>query len=196
MWNIENKLPSSNDIIQASIHTANSKLSFGEVLDLWQSDINFQKLFEDYLANTPFSAFRWETPAISTANIKQDFEFVLLNSPKLERTADKKAFSEHFNNTTDNVVVFDNLSGDSTLIVPTPVKADDSYAHLATFSRNATKPQQHNLWSVVGHTMKQRLNSNPIWLSTAGAGVAWLHIRIDSRPKYYTYSPYCENKHI
>ncbi|MGI9175867.1 MAG: DUF6940 family protein [Rhodothermales bacterium] len=24
-----------------------------------------------------------------------------------------------------------------------------------------------------------------MWLSTAGGGVSWLHVRLDSRPKYY-----------
>lgn len=32
-----------------------------------------------------------------------------------------------------------------------------------------------------------------VWLSTCGTGVAWLHIRLDSRPKYYTYTPYKNN---
>ena len=25
----------------------------------------------------------------------------------------------------------------------------------------------------------------PVWLSTEGSGVPWLHVRMDSRPKYY-----------
>ncbi len=28
------------------------------------------------------------------------------------------------------------------------------------------------------------------WLNTEGGGVAWLHVRIDQRPKYYHYAPY------
>jgi Family of unknown function (DUF6940) len=28
------------------------------------------------------------------------------------------------------------------------------------------------------------------FFSTAGAGVAWLHVRLDDRPKYYGYPPY------
>jgi hypothetical protein len=38
--------------------------------------------------------------------------------------------------------------------------------------------------------MQRRLNNKPVWLSTAGAGVAWLHIRLDDRPKYYGYTPF------
>ena len=33
-------------------------------------------------------------------------------------------------------------------------------------------------------------NNEPIWFSTSGSGVAWLHFRLDSRPKYYTYKPF------
>ena len=30
----------------------------------------------------------------------------------------------------------------------------------------------------------------PMWLSTCGTGVAWVHMRLDQRPKYYTYTPF------
>lgn len=30
----------------------------------------------------------------------------------------------------------------------------------------------------------------PVWISTSGLGVPWLHVRIDDRPKYYQHAPY------
>ena len=33
-------------------------------------------------------------------------------------------------------------------------------------------------------------SQRPLWLSTNGLGVAWLHARIDARPKYYSHRPY------
>ena len=33
--------------------------------------------------------------------------------------------------------------------------------------------------------MQQRVSASPLWLSTAGMGVSWLHLRLDSRPKNY-----------
>ena len=42
------------------------------------------------------------------------------------------------------------------------------------------------------HAMDSRVGARPIWLSTAGHGVAWLHVRLDSRPKYYLHAPYRE----
>lgn len=33
-----------------------------------------------------------------------------------------------------------------------------------------------------------------IWMSTAGISTPWLHVRLDSRPKYYHYGPYLQAK--
>ena len=38
--------------------------------------------------------------------------------------------------------------------------------------------------------MARRVGARPVWLSTAGAGVSWLHVRLDDRPKYYGCGPY------
>jgi hypothetical protein len=38
--------------------------------------------------------------------------------------------------------------------------------------------------------MSERVGSKVVWLSTAGAGVSWLHVRLDDRPKYYQFEPY------
>jgi hypothetical protein len=35
-----------------------------------------------------------------------------------------------------------------------------------------------------------------MWLSTSGLGVAWLHIRLDSTPKYYQHQPYTSRDRI
>ena len=56
-----------------------------------------------------------------------------------------------------------------------------------------------NLWKQVGETMQLRLESDAVdgkrvWLSTSGLGVPWLHVRLDSEPKYYTWTEYKERK--
>ena len=41
-----------------------------------------------------------------------------------------------------------------------------------------------------GQAIRENLGPIPRWLSTAGLGVPWLHLRLDTRPKYYQYGPY------
>ncbi|MDJ0803596.1 MAG: hypothetical protein QNI97_12050, partial [Desulfobacterales bacterium] len=101
------------------------------------------------------------------------------------------AFAEHFEKAdVGGVVAFPNLGGDAILIAPCPVVARSDYGHLAVYLRNSHVRQQHLLWALVGAAMQRRISSKPVWLNTAGGGVAWLHVRLDDRPKYYGYAPY------
>ena len=75
-------------------------------------------------------------------------------------------------------------------MVPCPRGNNNAYGHLAAFVRNAPHGQIHRLLSSVAGAMQSRLTQAPLWLSTAGDGVAWLHVRIDQRPKYFGYGPY------
>ena len=42
----------------------------------------------------------------------------------------------------------------------------------------------------VAAAVRRRVSDPPVWLSTAGMGVSWLHLRLDSQPKYYRHGPY------
>ena len=126
----------------------------------------------------------------------QDFLFVLLNAPSfVERRTDVSTFKSKF--TTDEeqcgVVVFSNLSGDATMVVPSPRADSNVYGHLAAFLRGAPEEQTDALWRIVGDTVESKISQTPLWLNTAGGGVAWLHVRLDSRPKYYGFTPYKES---
>jgi hypothetical protein len=76
------------------------------------------------------------------------------------------------------------------MVVPCPVADADAYGHLAAFVRLAPEVQRHALWQSVGGAMARRVGTKPVWLSTAGAGVSWLHVRLDDRPKYYGFAAY------
>jgi hypothetical protein len=116
---------------------------------------------------------------------------VLLDSPGLARDPDAGAFAEHFSGAgAGGVVEFPNLGRDAILVVPCPDGPLSAYSHLAAFVRQAPEPQKHALWAAVGAAMQRRLGGKPVWLSTAGAGVSWLHVRLDDRPKYYGHWPY------
>lgn len=85
---------------------------------------------------------------------------------------------------------FPNLGGDALLVVPAPGEPLSAYPHIGTFVRHAPREQRDRLWQRVGEVMTERLGQQPVWLNTAGTGVAWLHVRLDDRPKYYQHEPY------
>src|SRR5262245_14374376 len=126
-----------------------SQLTFANVLDGWQNDASFRARFNAELAGVPYSAFRWETPAVTNATASQPFEFVVLDSPGLTRTPEPEAFAEHFRGATATVIDFPNLGGDAIMVVPRPLADVEVYVHLAAFVRGARGTQQKGLWEVV-----------------------------------------------
>ena len=192
MWTSRSEQMADGRQLKVAIDLDASPVSYAEVLRRWQHDADFRSLFIALLADSQFSAFRWETSPITTATADRPFEFVLLDSPGLASSPDAEAFAEHFAGAgSDGVVEFPNLGKDAIMVVPCPNNGPlSAYGHLAAFVRQAPRSQQHALWARVGAAMQRRLGDQPVWLSTAGAGVSWLHVRLDDRPKYYGYRPY------
>lgn len=171
--------------------TGTRLLSWGEALALWTDDPAFSDAFVSILAATPWDAFRWETPPLLERDLDQPFEFVVIDSPELIGSPDPTPFAEHFRRVNlESVISFPNLGNDAQLVVPCPVAGDDVYTHLACFVRGAPEAQQRALWHEVGLAMERRSGDTPVWLNTAGGGVAWLHVRLDDQPKYYVHAPY------
>ena len=177
--------------IKFVIEQDSSPMSNAAVIHGWQNDFDFRDFFIGLLKRSPFPAFRWETPPVTIASLDQAFEFVLLDSPEIALDPDPSAFAEYFAPIgPGDVVEFSNLGGDAILVVPGPDETGADFGHFATFLRNSSESQQHLLMEMVGAAMQRRLSSKPVWLNTAGGGVAWLHVRLDDRPKYYAYTPY------
>ena len=195
MWNLE---------IQNGIGTAESKrvqpfwlrdstgrLSCENVIQLWRNNNEFNEWFSSELVSHSAKAVRWETPCLTRQDLNLDFEFVLVDSPRLDRRADQTPFAEKFASAeTDSVIAFPNLGRNAIMVVPTPGIDHTIYCHLLSFLRGGDKKQCNQLWRTVGEQMAIRVNDIPVWLSTAGGGVAWLHVRLDDQPKYYSYAPY------
>ena len=169
-------------------------VSWRDVLRGWYKDEAFRSYFLGVLADAPFAAYRWETPAVTNATVDQAFEFVLLDAPRLDRPPDPAAFAGQFRSkpADASVITFPNLGGDAVLVVPRPEGPPAAYGHLAAFVRQAPERQKHDLWPAVAAAMKARIGGDPVWLSTAGAGVPWLHVRLDNSPKYYGHRPYAQ----
>ena len=181
---------------QYFLNESDQRLTFEDVAMRWQDDEEFRDFFVRTITDSPFQAVRWETPPVNALTKKREFEFVLLNTPALVRPIDRLPFAGSFQtNEPNQVVVFDNLGKDALLVVPGPAEVDDQFSHLSGFLKQATRDHVHHLWRMVGEHFTRRIaeqNPNPVWLSTAGMGVAWLHVRMDTYPKYYGHSPYRE----
>lgn len=186
MWSMRTEKLSYGSVIR--VDHEHRPIGFADILRYWQDDVVFREFFIALLADAPYSAFRWETPPITRTSAGRPFEFALLNSPGLETAPDPDAFVEHFSSRA--VISFPNLNHDAVLVVPRPLGQPSAYGHIAAFVREAPEAQKHLLWRLVGNLMEHRLGPHPVWLSTAGAGVSWLHVRMDQRPKYYGHAPY------
>lgn len=192
MWTVRRKDLTNGRGKQFIVERESRLASYAEVLDGWRDHAGFRKQFNSWLAEEQYIAFRWETPAVTASSLSQPFEFILLDSPELERRPDSHAFAEHFEQSESDIAVFRNLGGDAIMIVPCPVAQAAAYGHLAAFVRLAPEPQRDALWRAIGTAMRHRVADKPVWLSTAGAGVSWLHVRLDDRPKYYGFRPYAQ----
>jgi len=192
-WNAEIDSLDRGRVVQARVHREGSSVAYAEVIEAWQRDAGFRAVFVDVLASAPFPAYFWETPPVTRDSVTRPFEFVLVDGPALARMRpDPDAFARHFAaaGADTDVAAFDNLGRDAFLVAPTPRAPADAYPHIAAFSRNAPMDQQHTFWQAVGRAMSGHLVDRPTWLSTSGLGVAWLHARLDVRPKYYKFQAY------
>lgn len=167
-------------------------MSYAQVLNRWATDEHFADFFSQLLASSRFEAYFFETPALTKTSVEQPFEFVLINSTTLARVqASPYFYQAYFDRATTSIVSFSNLGGDAILVVPCPtISYPKHFTHLAKFIRLATDKQKQAFWQNAAMSIQKRLSDKPVWLSTSGLGVYWLHLRLDDRPKYYQHKPY------
>src|SRR5262245_29348801 len=109
--------------------------TYADVVNHWHRDGDFRSFFNRVLADVPYEAFRWGTPAVTASTVAREFEFVVLDRPGLLTTPSPNTFAEHFGSKSvrDGVVSFANLGKDAVLVVPLPVKPTSAYGHIASF---------------------------------------------------------------
>jgi len=123
------------------------------------------------------------------------FEFIVKSTDALDSSApaDFDSFREHLasgHSSGAMSVVFSNVGRDATLVVPVNTDtSNNTWAHLALFVRNAPMERAAALLQTVGNAVRFT-GDKPLWISTSGTGVNYVHIRLDSAPKYYSHRPY------
>lgn len=188
------EIPGGQRLVAVADH---EPASWSDVSSALVNDADFRRRLIGHLAGAPFDAFFWECTPVSATSIHRGFEMVLIDAPALGRlSADDSPFADKLDDAEDELVcVFPNLGRNAVLVVPTPIGHDEAYAHLATFVRGGPAEQVDALLQATASTLRRHLDREqaPVWLSTSGLGVAWVHVRLDSRPKYYTHRPFRES---
>src|ERR1700722_5895395 len=186
----------NDSTIRTFIKSDSRPLAYAEVIELWCDSAEFREFFTGLLRRSPFAAFFWETLPVTSKKINGPFEFVMVDAPALSKVQPNfEPFRPQFvGSPSAAVLAFPNLGGDAMLVVPNCMSEETCYPHLARFVQKAPESQVHAFWQCAGAALKKRISDAPAWLSTAGLGVSWLHLRIDSRPKYYRYQPYMDSK--
>ena len=152
---------------------------WSDVLARWENGIPLK-----YPKNVK-GRFHWNTSVLKNdgkVEFKQTFR-TNNELPQFQNTAD---FQEYIKRSPNKYVVsFPNLSGDTILVIPMPVRGKN-YATLRDFIDNAPELQQQEFWKHVAEVAKRAMNENgKVWVSVHGLGVHYTHVRISTSPKYY-----------
>lgn len=148
--------------------------------------------FTEALSKSEIDAAFWETPPVRAGAEAAPFEMVLVPSKELAGLeADPAPFGKHLERR-DPIATFTNLGADAQLVAPTSKGEPSAYPHLLRFLREAPDDQIDALWQALGAAVRTRLAGRcaPLWVSTNGTGVPWLHVRLDDQPKYIQHRPY------
>jgi len=179
------------------LERAGRELSFREMIAGLKDDADFRAFFIGEIAATPNPAFFWETPPLTRETLDRVYEHVVIPSEALERMpVDTRAFESILESGERSVATFRNLGGDALLVAPKMLGRNECYGHLGAFVRIAPSEQIHEFFRTVAVAIEEELRTTRgrIWVSTSGLGIAWLHVRLDTYPKYYNHRPYAEER--
>ncbi len=166
-------------------------MSFRAAMTALRGDPTARVALVRALRSSGSTGYFWECAPSSRETVDAPFEFVVVDARGASFGApDPSAFAAHLGKP-GPVRTFSNLSGDALLVSPTP-NPGATYGHLAAFLRDAPDDAIHALWAHVGKAMELwwSTREDHVWLSTAGMGVPWLHVRLDRTPKYYRTAAY------
>lgn len=182
---------------QITLTLKGEPLTWKQAIELWQQDPEFRTLMTQILSDSSYAAFFWETRPLTPISLYQPWEFVLVNAPTLAKVSpNPQPFAVYLETGSESIQVFPNLGGDALLLAPCALGPLATYTHLANFVRHAPAEQIDSLWQILGDQLQAMIGDDlasrtvPLWVSTSGLGVYWLHIRLDDVPKYYTHRPY------
>lgn len=191
-FNIEIKGQNENTV-RFRLKNGEQNLTFEEVFESWESNPKFVAFYKDELIKLNFEAFYWEHPAMKKEFLGKKYECILQRSRPLEHLPINESAFKDYIHLNAQATDFMNLGKNARLVVPTKRTDKEIYNHMSKFIRLAEQEQIIEVFKRVGKSILEEIESQKlIWLNTAGLGVIWLHIRMDTRPKYYKTTRYKE----
>jgi len=173
-----------NDIIEYDFN-----ISIGKARDLLQNSKKFRSMCTSVLQSVPYPEYVWYLCKIEKGCETKPFKFIvkqtILDCKEDPETFGAKKFKNSMN-------IISNLSKNALLLVPKYIKKG-CYTSIANFMRNGPDNQVDDFWKALAEIMTYPINA---WISTHGHGVCYLHLRIDSKPKYLEWATTIPNLHI
>lgn len=197
MWRAFRQAVEGNSGEIVTVASAGRALTVADAIAGWRDDGAFRTFFIAELAASAYPAFFWEMPPVERATLSAPFACALIRGDALARMrADDTDFANHFSADSAPVTSFPNLGGDALLIAPRRMSDADCYGHIAAFARAAPARQRHALFRLLAQKTLEMLETRAsrFWISTSGLGVPWVHLRLDSYPKYIQFHPYAERQ--
>ncbi len=151
------------------------------------NDADFCDLWNQTWADLPFD-FEWQPVPIHPYTAKTH-PFFAIAFPAQFSPADPSDFQRYLKALKPEALTatFTNFSGDAQLLIPAET---GDYGHIAAFCRTAMPEMWRSLWQQTGEMCLAAISQQTsVWCNTHGHGVAWLHIRFDSRLKYAAFPP-------
>jgi len=184
-------VPAPHGGLHVLARDAHGTASYATVFRAWSRAGRAGAAWGATLGQVPMKAFALELPRLTVERVDEPFQCMVISDPALDRhSPDPSPFRKSIPDDVGEVATISSLGGDAVLVVPVPADELQPYAHLAAFCRSAPESVQGALWAAVADAAMSLLSERPVWLSTSGHGVHWLHVRLDERPKYYQYAPY------
>ena len=170
----------------------NIPISFGDAMKLLNMNKSFRSLVAEAFKRVPFKHYMFGFTKInSEADKRNPFKIFFKNSPEFKNiTADPEPFLQYFQDSKKKWTKFLNIGRDTLLLVPCPPKAQPNYEYyksIGDYVENHSSKDFEEVLKNIGY-IASRLKA-PMYINTHGFGVHWLHIRIDTKPKYCTWFP-------
>ena len=101
----------------------------------------------------------------------------------MDSRADSSPFRAHLKGRR-SATSFPNLGKNATLV--SPADKGKNFSHIGNFYKHASGAEMKDFWKTVAKAVEDRIKlGESVYVSTHGAGVSWLHVRIEATPKYY-----------